>query len=32
MTRFYRCPRCERLLITDPNGSPVNHDCNEETA
>lgn len=27
MSRFYRCPDCERLLITDPHGSPVSHDC-----
>lgn len=25
--RFYICPACKRLLVTDSAGGPVQHDC-----
>ena len=28
--RFYRCPKCHRLLVTANDGGPAAHDCKED--
>ena len=27
MSKFYKCPKCGRLLVTDSHGGPMKHDC-----
>lgn len=30
--RFYKCPRCSRLMLTASDGSEMEHDCGDAAA